>query len=80
MQGLSFQGNAHNARELHLGNTPLHSIFFRGILGGEILDDSINFIPDWTILKKDVNFSFYYRRKKIDTFADRTKKILEFFS
>ncbi len=52
MQGLSFQGNAHNARELHLGNTPLHSIFFRGILGGEILDDSINFIPDWTILKK----------------------------
>ena len=56
MQGLSFQGNAHNARELHLGNTPLHSIFFRGILGGEILDDSINFIPDWTILEKRCQF------------------------
>ena len=57
-----------------LGQSPLHSLFYRGLLGAEILDDSINFVPDWSILEKEVNFSFYYRGKKIETYLSKMDK------
>nr|WP_147664530.1 trehalase family glycosidase [Candidatus Prometheoarchaeum syntrophicum]QEE17642.1 alpha-glucosidase [Candidatus Prometheoarchaeum syntrophicum] len=57
-----------------LGQSPLHSLFYRGLLGAEILDDSINFVPDWSVLNKEVNFSFYYRGKKIETYLSKMDK------
>jgi hypothetical protein len=57
-----------------LGQSPLHSLFYRGLLGAEILDDSINFVPDWSVLNKEVNFSFYYRGKKIEAYLSKMDK------
>ncbi|MHA1767313.1 MAG: MGH1-like glycoside hydrolase domain-containing protein [Promethearchaeota archaeon] len=57
-----------------LGQSPLHSLFYRGLLGAEILDDSINFVPDWSVLEKEVNFSFYYRGKKIKAYLSKMDK------
>jgi len=78
VNSLTMNGKTGASREMYLANLPLHSIFYRGLLGAEILDDSINFIPDWTVLDKEVNFGFYYRNQKMDVFLDRSKKILEF--
>jgi len=44
------------------------------LLGAEILDDSINFVPDWSVLNKEVNFSFYYRGKKVETYLSKMDK------
>lgn len=62
-----------------LGTNCIHPLFYRGILGAEILDSSINFVPDWTNLSKEVNFSFYYKSQKINSFMSKMKnKMLEF--
>ncbi|MHA1674543.1 MAG: trehalase family glycosidase [Promethearchaeota archaeon] len=53
---------------------PLHSIFYKGILGAEILDDSINFVPNWGILNQEISFSFQYRGQKRCGVLSKTKK------
>jgi len=80
VQSLTLNGKVGASREMFLANLPLHSFFYRGLLGAEILDESINFIPDWTVFEKEVNFNFYYRGQKLDIFLDRSKKILEFYA
>ncbi|MHA1584162.1 MAG: MGH1-like glycoside hydrolase domain-containing protein [Promethearchaeota archaeon] len=61
-----------------LGYAPLHSIFYRGIVGAEILDDSINFACNRE-LSEDVNFSFNYRGKLHQAYLSQfDKKIQEF--
>ncbi len=42
---------------------PIHSLFYRGVAGIEILDNSVNFISSIE-MEKDLIFSMYYRGKK----------------
>ena len=65
----------------HLKNTPytysvlpLHSIFYKGILGAEILDESINFVPSWRSLDREISFSFQYRGQKRCGILSKTEK------
>ena len=46
---------------------PIHSIFYRGIAGGEILDNSINFVLS-EYINKELSFSFNYRGEKKHTY------------
>ncbi|MCP4761363.1 MAG: hypothetical protein GY870_06250 [archaeon] len=63
----------------YIGHFPLHSLFYYGIMGAEILDNDINFIPNWNSLKtNNVDFEFYYNKKKY-SFKPKKKetKIIE---
>ncbi|MCF2139831.1 MAG: hypothetical protein K9W44_07245 [Candidatus Lokiarchaeota archaeon] len=50
---------------------PLHSLYYKSILGAEILDDIIYFVPNWEILENDLSFSFHYRGKQIDGYLSK---------
>ncbi|MHA1519278.1 MAG: MGH1-like glycoside hydrolase domain-containing protein [Promethearchaeota archaeon] len=57
---------------------PMHSIFYKGILGAEILDDSINFVPNWGVLNQEISFNFQYRgQKRRGTLSKNEKKMFE---
>ncbi len=59
-------------------HAPLHALFYHGLLGVEVLDESINFVPDWGTLDKEINFSVYYRDQKHDAYLSKVgKKYLE---
>jgi mannosylglycerate hydrolase MGH1-like protein len=62
----------------YLGSNPIHSIVYRGLLGAEILDEWVNFVPSWNIISKEINFSFYYQNKKIEAYLSKVdNRILE---
>ncbi len=72
------EGQNVNLNNYDYHHLPIHSLFYQGMLGVEVLDESINFVPDWTALDKEINFSFYYRREKYDEYLSKMdKKIVE---
>ncbi len=64
-------------KENKLGFCPIHSFIYRGLLGAEILDNSINFVPAWGELDSLVKFSVYYKNKEEKCLLDElTKKFI----
>jgi hypothetical protein len=62
----------------YLGHAIVHSLFYRGLLGAEIVDDSVSFVPDWGVMPKELQFSFYYHTRKVNSFMSKmTNKMLE---
>jgi hypothetical protein len=82
INSLILNNNPYYAAGFCLANAPIHSIFFRGLLGAEVLDESINFVPgDWSVLPREVSFNFYYRNRKIEAYlSKRDKKMLEIYA
>ena len=82
INSLTLNNNTYSTAGFCLANAPIHSIFFRGLLGAEVLDESINFIPgDWSVLPREVSFNFYYRNRKIDAYLSKIdKKMLEIYA
>lgn len=62
----------------YVGHLPIHALYYYGILGAEILDEGINFIPHWNHIPKNMDFTFYYDNKKQQIEAKKGEtKIIE---
>jgi hypothetical protein len=48
----------------YIGHFPIHSIFYYGLIGAEIIENNISFIPNWSVLKTQFELEFYYNLKK----------------
>lgn len=59
---------------------PLHSLFYKGILGAEILDRSLNFIPCWKIIDEEIKFRFNYGGTwRMGVLSEKKQKMFETF-
>ncbi len=67
-------------RENKLEAIPIHSLVYRAILGAEILDEGISFVPDWLTIDSTIKFSIFYSNKKQDCYLDKfERKMLTLF-
>ncbi|MBD3351348.1 MAG: hypothetical protein GF364_07655 [Candidatus Lokiarchaeota archaeon] len=48
----------------YVGHFPIHSLYYYGILGAEILDESVSFIPYWNNIDSDLKIELYYDNNK----------------
>ena len=62
----------------YVGHLPLHSMFYYGMLGAEILDESLSFIPYWDSVQKDMKIQVYYNNELRELVSVRNEtKLLE---
>ncbi len=61
-------------RENKLEAFPIHSLVYRAILGAEILDEGISFVPDWLTIDSTIKFSIFYSNKKQDCYLDKFER------
>jgi len=61
-----------------VGNFPIHSIYYHGLLGAEIVDDCLTFYPNWKYIPSDLSIKLYYNGKIHEISAEKYKtKIIE---
>ena len=58
-------------KENRLEYFPIHSLVYRGILGAEVLDEGISFVPDWLTIDSTIKFSIFYDGKKHECYLDK---------